>query len=272
MSDTGVAVTIDVSNRRTGIVIWNGPDRPRALSLSTEPNRTVDELVVLAGGMLAPVPSAVAGCAIACVVPSLEGVILAAAQTLFGIEPIVVRPGVRTGLDIRTENPREVGPDRIASAVAAIGRCGSPVIVIDIATALTFDVIGPAGDYLGAIIAPGPEVALEALVDRTARLGPIDLAADLDPTPIAGSTAEAIRTGILGGTIGTIQGLVTKIREEVGPAPAIATGELPLAATIAARCPVIEHFDPLLTHRGLLAILSGTTLASNVEHTADVQP
>ncbi len=267
-----VAVTIDISNRRTGIVVWGNEGPLGTHALGTDPNRTADELVVLMAAMIDQAPASVTRCAIACVVPGLDSIVATAARTLFEVDPLVVRPGVRTGLDIRTEDPRELGPDRIANAVAAIEQYGNPVIIIDMATALTFDVVGSTGEYLGAIIAPGPEVALSALVDRAARLGPIDLSTELEPPAIAGSTADAVRTGILGGAIGMIEGLVARIHDELGPSPVVATGEPPLAPAIAARCPVIDSFDPLLTHRGLLSILKASHNISNKMRPIHVLP
>ena len=255
-----------------GLVVWEGSTPRSTHQLGTDPNRTVDEVVAVVGALLGGGDRRVTRCAIACVVPGLDTVVAAAARSLFGVEALVVRPGVRTGMDIRTEHPREVGPDRIANAIAAIEHCGSPVIVIDVATALTIDVVGSAGEYLGAIIAPGPEVSLDALTGRAARLGPIDLSPAPEPPAIAGSTADAIRTGIINGAIGMIEGLVARIRAERGHAPVVATGETPLASAIASRCPCIDAFDPLLTHRGLLSILGSAQTPSNPRDLSLVVP
>ena len=271
MNDGGI-ITIDVSNRRTSLVVWEG-SHPRSVhQLGTERNRTSDELRVLFEGLLGGSALSIDRCAIACVVPGLEAVVHSAARDQFGIDPLLVQPGVRTGLDIRTEDPREVGPDRIANAVAAIETHGSPVIIIDMATALSLDVVGAHDQYLGAIIAPGPEVALEALAGRAARLGTISLSPDPVPPAIARSTETAIRSGILGGAIGMIDGLVEQIHQELGPAHVVATGEPPLAAAIAARSCVIDSFDPLLTHRGLASILRSTDSASNAGASDRVVP
>jgi type III pantothenate kinase len=159
---------------------------------------------------------------------------------------------VRSGLRIGTENPREVGPDRIANAVAASARFGRPVFVFDFATALTVDVVDDRGDYAGAIIAPGLEVAAKALTHSTARLGRFDLRPP--DKVIATDTANALRSGVVYGYIGLVEGLVGNLRDELGDAPAVATGEAAWLQELLAQTQVFDHFAPLLTLDGVRRI------------------
>jgi len=252
-------LAIDVSNTHTGIAWW--PDEadeasdPPHWQISSDPNRTVDELRVLLARLLADEgrnPAEVEACVIACVVPEILGTLCATCRRMFGIEPLVVGPGVKSGLRIRTENPREVGPDRIAGAVAAVARFGGPVLVLDFSTALTVDVVGAEGDYLGAIIAPGIEIAAEALARRAARLHRFELTPP--PRAIADDTDAALRSGMVFGYLGLVEGLVARVHRELGPAPVIATGDGPWLPELLAHTRVIDAYDPLLTLRGLRRI------------------
>jgi type III pantothenate kinase len=290
----GGLLTIDVSNSHTGLALWapesafseglsgapadsdssrsapaqsgsgaraqsgSGALSPEPLEhwqIATETRRTPDEYRVLFSQLLAQSgrgPADVAQCVLACVVPEAKEPLDSACRQLFGMAPLSIGPGLRSGLSIRTENPRELGPDRVANAVAAIARWGSPVFVFDFATALTVDVVDARGDYAGAIIAPGIEVAAEALARRTAQLRRIDLVAP--PAAIARDTEGALRSGLVFGYLGLVEGLLTRLRDELGPAPAIATGDAPWLAALLALTDVFEDHAPLLTLDGLRRI------------------
>lgn len=251
----GGLLAIDISNAHTALALWRGDTARHHWQLSTDPRRTVDEQRVFLSRLLAQaglLPADVTDCVLGSVVPDLVPILCTTCETLFGVAPLVVGPGIRTGLPIRTEDPREVGPDRIANAVAARDRFGAPVVVLDFATALTVDVVGPGGDYLGAIIAPGPAVAAESLARRTARLPRGELA--LPPSVIATDTAHGLQSGLFYGYLGLVEGLVHRLWAEVGPSAVIATGEATWLASLLDHTEVVTAYEPLLTLDGLRRI------------------
>jgi len=173
------------------------------------------------------------------------------AERYLGHEMVVVGPGVKTGMAIRYDNPREIGPDRLVNAVAAYERLGGPCIVVDFGTAITYDPVSADGEYLGGIISPGVEISLEALTERAAALPRVDVTA---PRALIGKTTiDAIRSGVVYGTAGQVDAIVTRLRQELGPdAKTIATGGL--AHAIVPYTTTIEAVDDLLTLTGLRLI------------------
>ena len=160
-------------------------------------------------------------------------------------------PGVRTGIPIRYDDPREVGPDRIANAVAAKERYGAPCIVVDFGTSTNFDVVSPEGEYVGGVLAPGIETSMEALFQRAARLVKVDFVDP--PSAIGRTTATALQSGVVFGFAGQVDGIVAAIRAELGvDAQVVATGGL--AELIAPHSATIEKVDQLLTLEGLRLI------------------
>jgi type III pantothenate kinase len=184
-------------------------------------------------------------------VPVLGPEWCAMAKRYLGHEMLVVGPGIRTGMPIRYDNPREIGPDRLVNAVAAHERLGGPCIVIDFGTAITYDPVSAEGEYLGGIISPGVEISLEALTERAAALPRVDVTA---PRALIGKTTiDAIRSGIVYGTAGQVDAIVQRLRAELGPAAkTVATGGL--AAAIVPFTTTIEAVDDLLTLTGLRLI------------------
>lgn len=163
-------------------------------------------------------------------------------------EMLVVGPGVRTGMPIRIDNPVELGPDRLVNAVGAYAKVGRACIIVDFGTAMTFDAVSAAGEYLGGLIAPGVEISLEALTERAAALPKIELTA---PRELIGrSTVEAIRSGVLYGFAGQVDAIVDRLRPELGGNPAV-IGTGGLAATLAPYCTNLDEVDDLLTLNGL---------------------
>ena len=161
---------------------------------------------------------------------------------------LVVGPGIKTGIPIRYDDPREVGPDRIVNAVAAKERYGAPVIVVDFGTSTNFDVVSPDGDYVGGVLAPGIETSMEALFARAARLVKVDYAAP--ETVIGKTTVGGLQSGLVYGFAGQVDGIVGRIREELdAEAQAIATGGL--ADLVAPHSRTIASVDPFLTLDGL---------------------
>ena len=239
-------LAVDVGNTQTALGLYENGELTRHWRLATEPQRTGDELGLLLGGLLDL--GAVDGICLASTVP----VLVRAFEELAGVVGaplLVLGPGTRTGIPVRYDDPREVGPDRIANAVAARERYGAPCIVVDFGTSTNFDVVSPAGEYVGGVLAPGIEVSMDALFERAARLVKVDFVA---PESAIGKTTEsALRSGLVFGFAGQVDGIVGRIRAELGDAAAavIATGGL--ADLIAPHAKTIERVDPFLTLEGL---------------------
>lgn len=196
-------------------------------------------------------PEDVTGVAIASVVPPLTPVFEAVCREYLGQEPLVVDAGVRTGVRIRYDNPREVGADRVVDVAAVKALYGVPACVVDFGTATTFDAISAEGDYLGGAIAPGIGIAAEALFARTAKLPRVDIARP--PSVIGRNTVQSIQSGLLFGYVGLVEGMVARFRAELGPEMrVVATGGL--AELIARETTVIDVVDPWLTLHGLRII------------------
>ncbi len=252
MSADGTLLTVDVSNAQTSLVAWHGDEAAHYWSVATESRRTVDELSLLFASLVARDRVALgpgSQSILACVVPGAAQATRAALLRLIGSPALEVGPGMRTGLRIRTEDPREVGPDRIANAVAARAARQGSAIVLDFATALTIDIIGPEGDYLGAIIAPGLEAAAAELAGSTARLSGTRL---LPPeTAIAGDTFTALQSGCVLGYVGLVEGLLALARRTVPEATVYATGEADWLPALLDEIPGVDVVAPLLTHNGL---------------------
>jgi len=185
---------------------------------------------------------------IASVVPSLDRALLEMCSKYLGVEPLVVGPGTRTGVNIRYEEPKEVGADRLVNSLAAFRKYGGPAVVIDFGTSTNFDVVAENGDFLGGAIAPGIQISMDALFSRAARLRRVDL---LVPRSVIGkNTVESIQSGFLYGFVGQIEGIIERMRAEMGPGcKVIATGGLAMLMSEHTRC--IDVVDGRLTLDGL---------------------
>ena len=239
-------LAVDVGNTQTALGLYSGADLTDRWRLATERSSTADELGVLLGGLLDF--EAVDAICLASTVPVLvrEWESLAAKWAHAPI--LVVGPGVKTGIPIRYDDPREVGPDRIVNAVAAKERYGAPVVVVDFGTSTNFDVVSPDGEYVGGVLAPGIEVSMEALFARAARLVDVDFTAP--DTVIGKTTVGGLQSGLVYGFAGQVDGIVGRIRDELGiEARAVATGGL--ADLVAPHSRTIETVDPFLTLDGL---------------------
>ena len=196
-------------------------------------------------------PKSVDAVVVASVVPPLNSALVQAIERYFDREPLVVGPGVRTGLKIHYRDPKEVGADRIVAAMAAFKKYGGPLIIIDFGTGTTYDVVSTEGEYLGGAIAPGMGISVEALYERAARLQRVELKAP--STVIGRTTAESMQAGIIFGFTAQVEGMVDRIRKELGQKPrVIATGGF--AGLIAAQTAVIELVDQRLMLEGLRLI------------------
>lgn len=245
-------LALDVSNRQTAVALFH-PQQTYTWWLTSNQDRTADELGLTLDALLRRVDCdlpQMTGVVIGSVVPGLTRTFTVACQQYLGLDPLVVGPGVRTGVRLRTDNPREVGPDRIANALAAFLRYGGPAIVVDFSTAITFDAVSAEGDYLGSVIAPGLEMASGALALRTAQLRAVDLRR---PNRVIGkNTTAAIQSGLVFGFAALVDGIVSRMQAELGGARVIATGaDLRLIQAESRRIDVV---DPMLTLDGLRLI------------------
>ena len=248
-------LTIDIGNTNITLGVFDGERLVSTWAVSTDIKRTADEYAVLLSSLLTGSGLAfedIDQISIACVVPPLLATMEdLCARYINNIPPLIVGPGIKTGVRICTDNPREVGADRIVNAAAAHRIYGGTLIVIDFGTATTFDVISKNGDYLGGAIAPGIGIIADALFTRTSKLPTVEL---IPPERTIGKNSiEAMQSGIMFGYVGLIESLVTRIRKELGEkARVIATGGL--SAVIASETKIIDKVDKDLTLIGLRLI------------------
>ena len=244
-------LVVDVGNTQTHFGTFEGTELIEHWRLATVRQSTADELGAALRNLLelrSLAPDAIDASIVSSTVPELGPEWTAMASRYLGHRMMVVGPGIRTGMPLRYDNPREIGPDRLVNAVAALDRLGGPCVVVDFGTAITFDPVSAEGEYLGGIIFPGVEISLEALAARAARLPKIDIA---EPRSLIGKTTiDAIRSGIVYGFAGVVDGILERLCDELGnDCPSIATGGL--ASTVAPFCRRIGVVDDLLTLTGL---------------------
>jgi type III pantothenate kinase len=247
-------LAIDIGNTNIKIGIFDGDELKATWNIATGIHRTADEY----GGVLLSLmerkkvsPSKITGIALCSVVPPLLPAFVELCRKYLDSEPLVVEAGVKTGMRIRLDNPREVGSDRVVDAVAAQHLYGKPLIIVDLGTATTFSVVSQEGDYLGGAIAPGVVIATEALYTRTAALPRIRLSRP--EQAIGSNTVAAMQSGIIFGHVGLIEGMIRRIEQELGSkAKVIATGGQ--AYFLAQEMPVIQIVNPDLTLIGLRLI------------------
>ncbi len=247
-------LTIDVGNTHTVLGVHEGAMLLAHWRLTTRREQTADEYGILVRSLFSTSgldPARIDAVALASVVPPLTPVLVDLARQYLGHDPLVVGPGVETGMPILYEPPGDVGADRIVNAVAAFAAYGGPLVVVDFGTATTFDVITRRGEYLGGVICPGIGISADALFQRAARLPRVDVRR---PAGVVGrSTVGSIQSGLYFGYAAMCEGLIGRIRAELGePARVVATGGL--AETLAADIPSIEAVDPVLTLTGLRLI------------------
>jgi len=240
-------LAVDVGNTQTVLGLFDGTELREEWRLATDRERTGDELGVLLQGLLDA--DAVDGICLASTVPTLVREWQGLAERWLEAPLLVVGPGTKTGIPIRYDDPREVGPDRIVNAVAARERHGAPCIVVDFGTSTNFDVVSAAGEYVGGVLAPGIEISMEALFARAARLVKVDFT---EPASVIGkTTVGGLQSGLVYGFAGQVDGIVEAIRGELEApdAKAVATGGL--AELIAPHARTIAAVDPFLTLEGL---------------------
>lgn len=241
-------LAIDVGNTNTVLGLFAGDELTRSWRIKTDSRSTADEMALTFSGLLRGQPP-LSGIALCSTVPA---VLREMRQMLtdyhIDVPTVIVEPGTRTGVPILTDNPKEVGADRIVNTIAAHQIYGGPSIVVDFGTSTNLDVVSAQGEFLGGALAPGIEISLDALASRAAQLRKVEL---VRPRSVIGkNTVEALQSGALYGFAGQVDGLVRRIEEEIGPVTAvIATGGL--APIVVPESETITHHDPDLTLIGL---------------------
>jgi len=255
-------LTIDIGNTQTVLGLFQGENLDHTWRIATYDSRTADELAVLITSLLAQHGDGtkVTGIALCSTVPVALHEMRQMCTRYYGEIPVVVvEPGVRTGVPILTDNPKEVGSDRIVNSLAAATLYGGPAIVVDFGTATTFDAVSAKGEYLGGAIAPGVEISVDALGARGAQLRKVELAR---PRSVVGrNTVEALQSGILYGFAGQVDGIVHRMTAELADdadtVTVIATGGL--APLVIGESEAIDEYDPWLTLRGLKLVFERNT-------------
>jgi type III pantothenate kinase len=240
-------LAVDVGNTQTVFGLYDGAELGERWRIATEAERTGDEL----GALLADFfdYATLDGIALSSSVPRLVREYEHLAVRWAKVPLLVAGPGIKTGIQIQYDDPRELGPDRVMNAVAAKEKHGAPAIVVDFGTSTNFDVVSSAGDYVGGVLAPGIEISMDALFARAARLVKVDFVEP--PTVIAKSTALALQSGLVYGFAGQVDGIVEAIRGELGSPGATAIGTGGLVDLIAPHSRTISTIDPFLTLDGL---------------------
>ncbi|MFN2543882.1 MAG: type III pantothenate kinase [Actinomycetota bacterium] len=252
-------LAVNVGNTETKLGVFRERELAFSRRISSHPERTADELALLFGGFLEQQELSfsrqITGVSISSVVPSMTQALRDMTERYFHFEPVVVGPGVKTGMAVLTDNPREVGADRIVNAIAAFEEYGGPCIVVDFGTATTYDIVSEKGEFVGGVIAPGLEVSAVGLSRVADRLPRVEISA---PKSVVGkNTVEAIQAGLVFGTAAEVDGVVERIQKELGPSKVIATGGL--AGVVMPHCHSIDHHDAWLTLQGLRLIFERNT-------------
>jgi type III pantothenate kinase len=247
-------LVVDVGNSHTVLGLYNGDELRGRWRVTTSNYRTGDELHILLAMLLQAAeipPASITGCCISSVVPQLNTALHQVCHNAFGIEPLMVGPGIRTGIILQCDNPKEVGADRIVNAVAAAEQYGGPLIIIDFGTATTFDAVTAKNEWLGGVIVPGVQLSADALFDHCAKLPHVDI---LRPPHVIGKdTVTNIRAGLTFGYADLVDGLVRRMRAEMAGKPTVvATGGL--AKIIADVGTEVNVVDSTLTLKGLRTV------------------
>ncbi len=241
-------LAIDVGNTNTVLGLFQGDDLVRSWRIKTDARSTADEIALVFRGLLDGEPE-VTGIALCSTVPSVLREMRQMLSAYHSDVPtVIVEPGTKTGVPVLTDNPKEVGADRIVNTIAAHRLYGGPAIVVDFGTSTNLDVVSAQGEFLGGALAPGIEISIDALASRAAQLRKVEL---VRPRSVIGkNTVEALQAGALYGFAGQVDGLVRRISDEIGGVSAvIATGGL--APIVVPESETITHHDPDLTLVGL---------------------
>ena len=241
-------LAVDVGNTNTVLGLFTGVELVRSWRITTHARATGDEMALTFRGLLDEQPE-ITGLVLCSTVPSVLHELRPMLSSFFHEMPVViVEPGTKTGVPILTDNPKEVGADRIVNTLAAHQQFGGPCIVVDFGTSTNLDVVSAQGEFLGGALAPGIDISLEALSAKAAQLRKVEVVRPR--SPIGKNTVEALQSGAVFGFAGQVDGLVDRIIEEIGPVTAVvATGGL--ASVVIGESETITHHDPHLTLNGL---------------------
>lgn len=248
-------LTIDIGNTNTVLGIYEDGHLKVSIRISSDSKKTVDEIALFIDQIFTlrgEDVKKVEGAIVSSVVPVVTDNVIKAVKVLTGIQPLVVGPGTKTGLNVKYDDPREVGADRIVNAVGAIDKYGAPLIIIDFGTATTFCVIDDKKNYLGGIISPGIGISAEALFMKAAKLPKVDLS--VPGKFLNKNTVDAIRAGLMYGAIGEVNYLVENLKSETDTEDALVIATGGLARTIADNTDTIDIVDDELTLWGLYKI------------------
>jgi len=247
----GNLLVVDVGNTNVVLGVYRGEDLVHSWRLATARERTGDEYGILVRQLVGDAGASLDGAIVSSVVPPLNRAFASMIESSFGIEPMFVEPGVKTGIAIHVDNPQEVGADRIVNCVAAFERYGGPSVIVDFGTATTFDVVTANAEYVGGVIAPGINISAEALFARASRLPRVDIRRP--PTVIGTNTVVNMQSGLYFGYLGLVDGILARMKAELGSVKrVVATGGL--AALLAGDSEHIEDVIDDLTLEGLKLI------------------
>src|SRR6201984_2296035 len=250
-------LAIDVGNTNTVLGVFDGAEVVEHWRIATDPVRTADEIAVVLQGLLAQSAMLkdpdISGIALCYTVPSVLHEMREMCQRYYGDVPaLIVEPGVRTGVSVRMDNPKEVGSDRIMNTVAAVHLYGGPALVVDFGTSTNFDAVSAQGDFVGGALAPGIEISVDALSRRAAQVLKVELAR---PQHVIGkNTVEALQSGIIFGFAGQVEGIAERMRNELAPGAPDSLTVSPtggLAPLVLDEISVIDEYEPWLTLIGL---------------------
>ncbi len=253
-------LAVDTGNTQTVVGLFDGPELVSQWRIATNADRTSDEHALVVSQLLDlegyPAEDVITGIAIASTVPALTATLRAMTERWFDVPTVVLEPGVRSGVAILADNPKEVGADRVANTVAVHTMFGGPAIVVDFGTSTNFDVVSDRGEYLGGAIVPGIEISLDALFARAAALRRVEL---VEPRNVVGrTTVECIQSGALYGYTELVDGMCRRIEDEVGECTVVATGGL--SGLIAPLSSSIARHEPWLTLHGLRLVFERNTI------------
>jgi len=249
-------LTVDIGNTNIVLGVYRGEELVAHWRLATMPQKSVDEYGIQIKSIMINDridPLEINGFIISCVVPALQGTFEEISKRYFNINPLIVGPGIKTGMSILYDNPREVGADRIVNSVAAFTKYKQALIIVDFGTATTFDCVNTKGEYMGGVIAPGVQISAEALFLNASKLPRVEI---IKPKTVLGkNTIHSMQSGCVYGYVGLVDGIVQRLRVEMNcPVKVLATGGL--ASLIAEDSTAIESVEPFLTLEGLRILFS----------------
>jgi type III pantothenate kinase len=253
-----VLLCIDIGNTNTVLATFEGEEIVHSWRIKTDAQATADELGLLYRGLLATDAVSLTGISACSTVPASVRSLRTMLQRYYGGVPtVIVEPGVRTGVQLAIDNPKEVGADRVVNTLAAFTLFGGPSIVVDFGTSTNFDVVSARGEFLGGVLAPGIEISVDALAARAAQLRKVELVKP--PRVIGKNTVECLQSGVVYGFAGQVDRVVSDITAELGGSvtAVVATGGL--ASIVLDECVTVTHHEPMLTLIGLRLIFDRNT-------------